>query len=43
MTGSVAGIIGSIVPSLESFVRHLVLQRKRRLARERRFYRHLNA
>jgi hypothetical protein len=43
MIGHVAAIVRTIVLSLESFVLHLVLQRRRRLARERRFYRHLNA
>jgi hypothetical protein len=43
MTKSVAGIIGTIFQSLRHFVRHIIMARKRRLARERRFYRDLIA
>jgi len=43
MAHSVAGITGTIVPSLKRALRHLVMSRKRRLARERRFYRDLIA
>jgi hypothetical protein len=43
MITHVASIVRTVISSLESFVRHLIAERRRRLARERRFYRHLNA